>query len=43
MEYGVFQIDEENKLVLRARFTSEEEALHFVKTGINMVILRIYM
>jgi hypothetical protein len=43
MEYGVFQIDNENKLVLRSRFITEEEAIDFAQTGTNMVILKIYI
>lgn len=43
MDYGVFQIDNENKLVFRARFITEEEAIAFAQAGTNMVILKIYI
>lgn len=42
MEYGVFQI-QENLLVLKATLKKKDEAIDFVKTGTDMVILEIYL
>lgn len=41
MEYGVFQI-RDGILVYVDRFNSKEEAIDFVRTGVNYVILEIY-
>lgn len=43
MEYGVFQIDSEKKLILLARFNTEEEAIDFAQISTNVVILKIYI
>jgi len=43
MEYGVFQIDNENKLVFRAKFSTKADAINFAKSGVNMVVLEIYL
>jgi hypothetical protein len=42
MEYGVFQIGEDQKLILVTKFQTEQEAIDFAKTGVNMVVLSIY-
>lgn len=42
MEYGVFQIDSDNKLVLVGRYNIEQEAIKHAKTGGIMVVLPIY-
>jgi hypothetical protein len=42
MRYGVFQIDQDNRLTLITRFDSIEEAESFAKTGVNMIILEFH-
>nr|WP_321406246.1 hypothetical protein [uncultured Carboxylicivirga sp.] len=42
MRYGVFRLDNENKLMLVTRYDTIEEAQRHAQAGVNMIILEFY-